>query len=163
MQINPLLNAAVQLTAPSLHKASGLVPIVNYGDPSSDPYGPPVSFKQATKLGSVSANVVLLSTLLGFAFDSYFAEKFKIGKGWGPAVGAVAGITATNAIAGTAQGGISAGSGYLLGGASALIPLGVAGMLLDKTSENKTTVKVLAALAALPVVVGVYKGVTRAE
>ncbi len=164
MNINPYLNAAVQLTAPGLHKASGLAPVVNYGKTDgSDPYVPPLEFRTANQLGNMSANVVLAATLLGFAFDDYVSEKLKIGKGWAPAVGAVAGITATNAIAGATQGGASAGLGYLMGGASALLPLGIASWALNQSTENKTTVKVLAGLAILPVVVGVVRGVSKSE
>jgi hypothetical protein len=162
MHPNPLVNAAIQYGAERIVPAiAPFAPLVSYGNPEEAQQSR-VTFTQASKIGSVSANTVLLGTLLGFAFDDYFAAKFKSEKGWGPVVGAVAGITATNAIAGASQG-LPASAGFVVGGASALLPVAAASVLLGLGTESKTTVRVLAALAGLTVVTGVMRGVTRRE
>ena len=158
---NPLLDVAMQYGAAYAHRALPAAPVVrNYG--ADDNASAAVSFQQAAKFGGLSASVVLCGALMGFAFDEYFSAKAKTPKGWGPVVGAVAGVAATNAIAGLSQG-VPAAAGYALGGAGALVPLGVAAYALDKSTEDKTTVKVLAVLAGLSVVTGVVRGVMRSE
>jgi hypothetical protein len=155
--LNPVVEAAlrygVEQVAPAV---APYAPILSYGNPQTDT--PSMTFTQASRVGSVSANVVLLGTLMGFAFDDYFASKFKSEKGWGPVLGAVAGITATNAIAGASQG-VPASAGFVVGGASALVPVAVASVLLGKGANSKVTVNVLALLAGLTVATGVMRGV----
>lgn len=159
MLLNPVVDAAlrygVEHVAPAV---APYAPILTYGNPQNE--SPAITFTQASKVGAVSANVVVLGTLLGFAFDDYFVAKFKSEKGWGPVLGAVAGITATNAIAGASQG-VPAAAGFVVGGASALVPVAIASVLFGKGSDSKTTVNILAALAGLTVATGVLRGVKR--
>jgi multidrug transporter EmrE-like cation transporter len=157
---NPLLDAALAYGQAQAHRLIPVAPGVgSYGADVAEE-NPAVNFTQASKFGNMSANIVLTGALLGFALDDYLASKVKSARGWGPIVGAVAGVSATNALAGLSQG-VPASTGYALGGAGALVPVAVAALLFDKGTESKTTVKVLAALAGLSVVTGVVQGVMR--
>jgi len=157
---NPLLHAALAYGQTQAHRFMPVAPGVGSYGAAPEEENPAVSFTEASKFGNMSANIVLGGALLGFALDDFFASRVKSARGWGPVVGAVAGVTATNAIAGLSQG-VPAASGYVLGGAGALVPVAIASMLLDKGTDSKTTVKVLAALAGLSVVTGVVQGVMR--
>jgi len=140
------------------HLMRAMAPVVrNYGTTEPDPV---VSGMQTARFGALSASVVIASTLAGHTFDKEISDKLRVPGGWGPVIGAVAGVTATNAIAGLSQG-VGPATGYVAGGAAALIPTALAAFALKKTTKDDTTVRVLAMLAGGVVLFGVAKGITR--
>jgi hypothetical protein len=135
-----------------------MAPVVrNYGTTEPDPV---VSGMQTAKFGAISASVVLASTLAGYTFDKEISSRLRVPGGWGPVIGAVGGVTATNAIAGLSQG-VGPAAGYLAGGAAALVPTALAAFALKKTTDDDTTVRVLAMLAGGAVLFGIARGITR--
>ena len=154
---NPIVKAAITAAGPEVYKMAYAAPAVNtqYGMAAAAP-----TFGDALKFGHYSGAIIVATTLTGFALDNWLSEKIKAPKGWGPLMGAVAGVTATNTIAGLSQG-VSPAVGYAVGGVSALIPTAVAAYIMDKSSTDKTTTKVLATIAGLTVLVAALRGVSR--
>lgn len=154
---NPIVKAAITAAGPEVYKMAYTAPAVStqYGMAAAAP-----TFGDALKFGHYSGAIIVATTLTGFALDNWLSEKIKAPKGWGPLMGAVAGVTATNTIAGLSQG-VSPAIGYAVGGVSALIPTAVAAYIMDKSSVDKTTTKVLATIAGATVLVGILRGVSR--
>ena len=141
--IHPVIaNAVAEKLLSHVPKAAPVAPGVHgYGAP--DDAAP---FTSAAKFGATSASVVLASTLLGYAFDEAITSRLRMPGGWGPVVGAVGGVVATNALAGLTYG-PQAAAGYAVGGAATLAPIAVAAYALKKSTKDDTTVRVLALLA----------------
>lgn len=150
-----LAHAAAVQAAPYAYLARPLAPGANYGALTPEP----VAFEQAAKFGAMSVSLVLAATLLGFAFDKEIAARLNIADGWGPVVGAVGGLTLTNAVAGLSQSTL-ASAGYAFGGMLPLIPVGFAAYVLNKPASDKTTTTLLSVVAGGTVVYGIYKAMT---
>lgn len=160
--MNPTLMNMLANAAPHVARYAGAHRLA----PATQSYGAPtiptqeVSFGQASRFGNLNTSVVLATTLAGYAFDKQITDTLKVPGGWGPVIGAVLGLTATNTIAGLSQG-LPASAGYAVGGVTTLIPTALAAYALNKTTSDKTTVTVLTALAGLNVAVSIARGLTR--
>jgi hypothetical protein len=140
------------------HVLRAATPLVrNYGSTEPDPA---IAMPEAGRFGFVSASLLIATTLAGHTFDKEISQRLKIPGGWGPLVGATAGLVGLNTVAGFSQGSAQA-TGYAMGGAAALIPTAIAAFALKKTTSDDTTVRVLALLAGGAAVYGIAKGVTR--
>ena len=155
--IHPVIaNAAAETLLSHIPKAAPVAPGV-HGYGSVDTGAP---FASAARFGAASASVVLASTLLGYTLDEQITSRLRLPGGWGPIVGAVGAVAATNAVAGLTQG-PQAAAGYAVGGLGTLLPAAVAAYALKKSTKDDTTVRVLALVAGGTVLYGIYKGFTR--
>jgi hypothetical protein len=140
------------------HLVRAAVPLVrNYGSTEPDPA---IALPEAGRFGFVSASLLIATTLAGHTFDKEISERLKVPGGWGPLIGATAGLVGINTVAGLTQGTAQA-TGYAVGGAAALVPTAIAAFALKKSTSDDTTVRVLAMLAGGAAVYGIFKGVTR--
>jgi hypothetical protein len=155
--IHPIIaNAAAETLLSYVPKAAPVAPGVHgYGSVDAD-----APFASAARFGASAASIVLASTLLGYSLDDFISSRLRLPGGWGPVIGAVGAVVATNAVAGLSQG-PKAATGYAVGGAAALVPAAVAAYALNKSTKDDTTVRVLALIAGGTVLYGVYRGIAR--
>jgi hypothetical protein len=160
--MNPVVANAVMSVAPELARYAGLYEL----SPSARSYGAAtegagtLTFGQATKFSAISTSVVLATTLAGYALDEQITKRLSLPGGWGPVVGAAAGLATTNAVAGLAQG-VPASVGYAVGSVGALLPTAFAAYALKKTTRDTGAVYFLAGLAAAGAAYGIAKGLRK--
>lgn len=160
--MNPVVANAVMSVAPEIARYAGLYEL----SPTARSYGAaPVdagtlTFGQATRFSAISTSIVLASTLMGYALDEQITRRLALPGGWGPVVGAAAGLAGTNAVAGLAQG-VPASVGYVVGSAGALLPTALAAYAFKKTTRDQGAVYFLAGLAVAGAVYGVSKGLRK--
>lgn len=159
--MNPVVANAVMSVAPELARYAGLYEL----SPTARSYGAAPSagsltFGQATKFSAISTNIVLATTLAGYALDEQITKRLNLPGGWGPVVGAATGLATTNAVAGLSQG-VPASLGYLVGSIGPLLPAAFAAYALKKTTKDTGAVYALAGIAAAGAIYGISKGLRK--